>query len=76
MAERLQEDREWMALANCHGIPTEMFFPESNENINPYVTRVCNNCEVQKQCYFYAIVHNEVGVWGGRRFNFHNSSST
>lgn len=59
------EDREWIAKANCRGIDPELFFPERGESLRP-AQEVCAGCVVRDECLEYAIAYGEHhGIWGG-----------
>ena len=49
-----------------YGVDVEQFFPgdtKQYENIK-MLTRICNNCDVLKQCQEYSLRHAVLGWWG------------
>jgi WhiB family redox-sensing transcriptional regulator len=66
---------EWMADANCAGLPTELFFPTSETNrikVERNERRaleelgdICRRCDVQAECLAYALNLQEPGIWAG-----------
>jgi hypothetical protein len=58
---------EWADQANCIGQDTEDFFTPNDSKVYPnahLLKRICNNCNVQKECLDYAL-HNKVSGWWG-----------
>ena len=60
----------WASLANCLGLPAELFFPErgsSGHNVEQ-AKQVCNGCCVRAACKHYAYTHpvEVTGVWAGQ----------
>ena len=53
--------------ANCVGIDTELFFTE--KYYDPFelkfLKRICDACEIKKQCRDYAVTHDVDGFWAG-----------
>lgn len=61
------EELNWMDNANCSGTDTEQFFPidETKQYSNkPLLTRICNGCEVLKECQDYSLRYAVQGWWG------------
>jgi hypothetical protein len=58
---------QWMQSALCAQIDTEIFYPEQGDPASADMARrVCNMCDVKKQCLQYAVDNNERhGIWGG-----------
>jgi WhiB family redox-sensing transcriptional regulator len=59
-----------------HGIPVcattdpEIFFPEKgSKGQSSYIVnaarRICNTCPYKNPCLEWAVVHDEMGIWGG-----------
>ena len=44
-----QGETSWLELANCRGLPTELFYDEHGKTCRA-VTEACANCEVIEQC--------------------------
>lgn len=70
----MRDDTEWMALANCIGEDTDLFFPTREGGINSSAERervrkvaaICRECIVKDECLDFAIANNErYGIWGG-----------
>lgn len=56
---------------NCKGLDTELFFaPENNSNFlqanYKMIKKICDSCDVQKQCLEYALRNDVEGIWGGK----------
>jgi WhiB family redox-sensing transcriptional regulator len=62
---RLLEPPSWHAQAACHGVGTELFFPEKGDPLAP-AKAVCALCPVAHECLDAAImdVDGTHGVWG------------
>lgn len=57
---------EWKKKANCSNMDTALFFPELGGNVPPFVREVCESCEVQDDCLWYANeTYSDHGVFGG-----------
>jgi len=58
---------DWMELANCRGLDTNVFYPAETDG--PTVQRavqVCRGCDVQAECLAYALsIGEQWGIWGG-----------
>ena len=62
----------WRQKAACKGMDTNLFFPEPTGS--SYQTRetkkICNNCDVKKECLDYSVtVMERYGIWGGTTVN-------
>lgn len=58
----------WQDNANCIGIDTEMFFPVADSgsySSEDYLRKMCNNCEVKKNCLDFALNNLVQGWWAG-----------
>ena len=59
----------WQRRAACRSLPPELFFPNVNapgcEEDVERALAVCQGCEVRPACLEFAIVTNQVGIWGG-----------
>lgn len=56
----------WMDKANCRKMDTNLFFPTSGQNIDPFIIELCGSCDVQDECLWYANeTHASFGVFGG-----------
>lgn len=73
----------WRDYANCLGATEEddrLLFPwESNpepsdNETDLYMIKHCFECPVRAQCLNFAAKTNSVGIWGGFRLNFRDSS--
>ena len=60
----LSHKLNWERLGICKDKNPEFFFPKDakTEITN---SMFCLDCPVIDQCRYYAIAHNEIGVWGG-----------
>lgn len=57
---------EWMELAECRGVDTELFYPQRGESSGPALM-VCSACPVRAECLNHALATGEKhGIWGGR----------
>ena len=74
----------WKNNSACHGMDTNTFFDEYEENpeTRSFVDSICAECPVRKQCFASAVTNKGWGVWGGiyfengkisREFNNHRS---
>lgn len=67
MGESIQQ---WSKRAKCRdtGLSAEeldkVFFATSPRE-SQIGKKICTGCPVKDPCKFYAIVHNEIGTWGG-----------
>lgn len=55
-----------MTQANCIGLDTNLFFPESSvqeQSLVQAMQRVCNNCPIKKECLEYALHVKVDGIW-------------
>lgn len=56
---------EWKERAACKGMDVTIFFPRQGEP-NHTALKVCESCEVRKECLKFAMDNFErYGVWGG-----------
>lgn len=62
-AIRYAED--WTDLARCRGMDPDGFFGRNLTEARTAI-RICDRCEVRKECLDYAVAEGiEIGVWGG-----------
>jgi hypothetical protein len=56
---------EWMALAECRGVDTAIFFPRRGELTDAF--EYCERCVVADQCSQFALSFDvrTPGIWGG-----------
>jgi len=75
MALDIQLSRNYPVFED-HGIPVcattdpEIFFPEKgSKGQSSYIVnaarRICNTCPYKEPCLEWAVVHDEMGIWGG-----------
>jgi len=70
--EHLTETRkEWSARARCGKLSLaeskEMFEQKQGRPLRqPPWRDFCNGCPVKQNCFAYAVVHEEDGIWGGQ----------
>lgn len=58
-------DLGWQRLANCLGLPPDVFFPERGESTRE-AKEVCRGCVVRSECLDFAVNNGErFGIWGG-----------
>ncbi len=58
----------WRKRAACRGIDVEIFFPESDDDVEAEAAAkaVCESCPVRQACLEHALAHRErEGIWGG-----------
>lgn len=62
-----EPDEGWREDAACAGVPTDLFFPLSEDPEAAAAAKaVCAQCPVQEACLRYALATNQTeGVWGG-----------
>lgn len=61
---RLVNRPDWFSRAACRGIPTALFFPDSQAAVPPEVDKLCDRCPVRRECLAYAVTDAEIkGVW-------------
>lgn len=66
LLEILSSSQPWMERANCKNMDTNIFFPEKGDVLSDFAYEVCNTCEVQKECFWYANeTHSTDGLFGG-----------
>lgn len=59
-------DLQWQDSALCVQTDPEMFYPEKGGSTRE-AKRVCQSCEVRKQCLEHALKNDEhFGIWGGK----------
>jgi len=61
------KELKWMDKANCSTTDTEYFFAvdDTKQYSNKsFLTRICNNCEVIKECQDYSLRYAVLGWWG------------
>ena len=59
---------EWRGTPNCRSVDSEEFFvPDVSYTYREVkmLKKICNNCEVKKQCLDYSLKHAVFGYWGG-----------
>lgn len=59
--------RDWVQHARCVGIPTDVFYANSDDIDIPLqraVKRLCDSCPVQLDCLAYGMWETG-GIWGG-----------
>ena len=60
---------EWLDRASCKETDTRVFFiyreDKDQRQRREAAYGICRACPVQMDCLDYAIVNNEVGIWGG-----------
>lgn len=59
------EELKWMDSANCIGVDVEQFFPDETKQYGnkEMLARICNNCDVLKQCQDYSLRYAVQGWW-------------
>lgn len=61
----LTTEVEWQDRALCAETDPEAFFPEKGGSTRD-AKRICQGCEVKKECLEYALANDErFGIWGG-----------
>jgi len=59
----------WRQEAACRNRPKDLFFSESQGQIN-LAKHICKTeCSVRADCLEYALRHDEVGVWGATDYD-------
>ena len=62
------EDVDW-TLASCIGVPTDVFYPETQEqwwDVRKTVKDMCNACRIKSDCLQYAIEYEkDNGMFAG-----------
>lgn len=53
---------EWSRDAKCLGVESSTFFSASSTKI---AKTICGLCPVKRQCFTWALIYKEDGVWGG-----------
>lgn len=60
-----EEPEFWYDKALCAQTDPEAFFPEKGGSTRE-AKRICESCEVRRECLEYALEHDErFGIWGG-----------
>lgn len=61
----------WRLKAACLDADPDIFFPEMGRTYDTVLAkRICDRCEVTKECLDYALANNFTdGVWGGKTCN-------
>ena len=54
----------WESLAECRDADPSLFYPEKGVS-NKTAKAICAQCIVREDCFEYAIVHEDFGIWGG-----------
>ena len=62
-----EEDLDWMHLAVCRGMDTNLFYDkyENDSKIAKNIDEACMSCPVSKMCFESGTNNKEYGVWGG-----------
>jgi Zn ribbon nucleic-acid-binding protein len=56
----------WHADADCRDVPSEIFFPEQeDEQALALAKSYCNVCPVRNMCLRSALAHSDEGLWAG-----------
>jgi len=61
-------NQAWRQQARCRGVPTDLFYPDTEENDDAAAPAkaICAECPVREACLEYALAAREkYGVWGG-----------
>ncbi len=63
----LEPDVSWRDQAACNGVDSQVFFPDSEEDVASAAAKtICADCPVLQTCLQYALATNQgAGVWGG-----------
>lgn len=64
----LSSNNTWRERAACRGWPSELFYPEREEDARrtEQARIVCRACTVQAECLAFAVANKEpAGIWGG-----------
>lgn len=64
-----EESFIWQDLAMCVGIPTEVFYDDSEKDdaVSDAAREICLTCPVAKLCLDAGLQGKESGIWGGVR---------
>jgi WhiB family transcriptional regulator, redox-sensing transcriptional regulator len=57
-----------MERANCVGVDTDLFFPDSSvqeQSIVKAMTKMCHQCPIYFECLEYALAVKVDGIWAG-----------
>lgn len=57
----------WSPKALCVGMPDYQFYGDNKQQSARWIEEnlPCSACPVKKDCYDYAIIYDEDGIWGG-----------
>lgn len=59
------DPKEWRLAAACRDLDTDVFFPETEDEI-AVAKAVCATCQVREACLEFALItRQDDGVWGG-----------
>ena len=59
------DPKEWRLAAACRDLDTDVFFPETEDEI-AVAKAVCATCPVREACLEFALItRQDDGVWGG-----------
>jgi WhiB family transcriptional regulator, redox-sensing transcriptional regulator len=60
-------DMSWLDItqAACRDYPSNLFFPETGQKVDPEVKLICSQCPLHDACREHGIRHERFGVWGG-----------
>ena len=67
IGQEIMEELRWMNEANCVSVDVEQFFPTDMNTMyenKPYLKRICDNCDVLKECQEYSLRYAVQGWWG------------
>jgi WhiB family transcriptional regulator, redox-sensing transcriptional regulator len=56
--------QEWRVEAVCHSQANSEIFKSNPKRAK----RICNSCPVASECFQYALIYGEWGIWGGTTF--------
>jgi len=58
-------NQSWRDRAACRGLDPSIFYPPSEEEVEP-AKAVCEDCGVRQPCLEFALtVREREGIWGG-----------
>lgn len=64
MTEYLTPPEPWMLDAVCASADPDLWYPEHGASAEP-AKKICDGCPCVTECLTYALLHNELGIWGG-----------